>query len=379
MRVEQQRWTSSAGWVVNNSSLTTDDRPALVMVFASPEAIHQADALDALRNHYPDAVIVGGSTAGNVLSVSSSDTDMVATAVAFEHSSVRLVTVDVDESTNLKAVVGEAVQPLVDDQLRHVLVLSDGLHVNGSELAQGLNEKLSVQVSGGLMGDNGAFEQTWVIANGPPRSNQIALLGLYGDKLEITHGCFAGWEEFGINRVVTRAQGNVVYEIDGQPALTLYKKYLGNFADELPASGLRFPLSIRGENGEMLIRTLLGIDEETQSLTFAGDVPEGTTTLLMRGSTDSLVDGANAAAEQAASSGDKVSGDSLAVVISCVGRRMVMDQMADDELDAIQEVLGENTRLTGFYSYGELAGQPDQPLRCSLHNQTMTLMTLGER
>ncbi|MGB7183609.1 MAG: FIST N-terminal domain-containing protein [Burkholderiaceae bacterium] len=375
MRVEQLRWTDEEVWSTVNSDLRGGEQPALVLVFASPKHIHNEGALNQLRSRYPDAVIAGGSTAGNVIGTSSSDSDIAATAIAFDHGRVRLTSVLIEPSTNVSEIAQAAVEHLLEEDLRHVFVLSDGLNVNGSELAKGLNKRVDVTVSGGLMGDNGAFAHTYVIANGPPKANQIALIGFYGEQLSVTHGCFAGWEEFGINRVVTRSSGNIVYEIDDQPALALYKKYLGDAAAGLPGSGLRFPLSIRSDTDQMLIRTLLSVDEENQSLTFAGDVPEGATTLLMKGSTDNLIDGAEHAANQAQRGKNRCE---LAVIISCVGRRMVMDQMADEELEVIYETLGENTRLAGFYSYGELSPQGDEFVKCSLHNQTMTLFTLSE-
>jgi len=350
MRVEQRKW-SDEQWISQYSTFSDNDQPALVLVFASPNQIHNEVALQEIRTCYPHAIIAGGSTAGNVCGVSSADNDIVSTAISLDHGTVRLIS------------------------LQHVLVLSDGLNINGSDLADGLSTVLDVPVTGGLMGDNASFERTWVIADGAPASNQIAFIGLYGENLSVTNGCYAGWDEFGIKRVITRSIGNVVYEIDDQPALTLYKNYLGEYANEMPSSGLRFPLSIRDSEGNMLIRTLLAVDEEAQSLTFAGDVPEGSITLLMKGNTENLIAGAATAATQAVPPKDN---DGLAIVISCVGRRMLMDQMADEELEVINEVCGNKVRLAGFYSYGELSPHENGTGKCSLHNQTMTMIMISE-
>jgi hypothetical protein len=258
--------------------------------------------------------------------------------------------------------------------LQHVFVLSDGLQVNGSDLAQGLNQA-GIPITGGLAGDGARFGKTWVMADAPAKNGRLAAVGFYG-AVSVKSGCFAGWEEFGAERVVTKSVGNVVYEIDGEPALALYKKYLGELAKDLPASGLRFPLSIQvGRTDKALIRTLLAVDESEQSLTFAGDVPQGYLCKLMRTNLDNLIDNAGLAAEAAQPVSKGTTG--LCLVVSCVGRRLVMGQLTEEELEIVQEKLGDATSITGFYSYGELAPFSDVML-CQLHNQTMTLTTLYE-
>lgn len=256
-----------------------------------------------------------------------------------------------------------------------MIALSEGLTVNGSALAAGLNAggEGRIAATGGLAGDGTRFAETWVMADAPARRGGIALLGLYGD-LRIRHGCFAGWQEFAAERVVTRSQGNVVYEIDDQPALALYKRYLGEQAADLPGSGLRFPLSVRAAADEApLIRTLLAIDEDAQSLTFAGDVPQGHLCRLMKTNLTSLIDNAGLAAQAAKGSG----GTGWCLVVSCVGRRLVLGQLTEEELEVVEETLGPEVAITGFYSYGELAPF-SSILSCELHNQTMTLTTVYE-
>ncbi len=375
MKIEQMRCGSGSEWRVTQSTFANGDAAHLLLVFVSPNHVDNARAFEALSKRYPGAHIVGGSTAGNILDVRISDDDMVATAIHFEKSRIKLKTISGKNSEGLGERVSAAAHELLADDLRYILVLSDGLNVNGSVVAQAVNIDERIPVIGGLMGDNADFKHTYVIADGPPMSDQIVLVGFYGEALRIGHGCFAGWNEFGVDRVITRSVGNVVYQIDDQPALALYKSYLGEFAEGLPGVGLRFPLSIRFGDGIPLIRTLLSVNEEEQSLTFAGDVPEGAAAQLMKGNVDTILDGAAAAAEQARMDSDATG---LSIIISCVGRRMVMDQMADEELDSVREMLGKNIMLTGFYSYGELAPYNKEFWKCQLHNQTMTLVTMSE-
>jgi len=371
MQVAQIRWTSNAGW---EESPDFAAQANLVLVFADARFFETETCFAQIREKFPDAIIAGCSSAGTVTGVEISDGDVVATAVKFDHVKVRLAVIDITQDAGASEFGARLMTKLGAPDLRHVFVLSDGLQVNGSDLAKGLNQA-GIPITGGLAGDGTRFGQTWVMADAPAQSGRIAALGFYGE-VTIKSGCFAGWEEFGAERIVTKSVGNVVYEIDDQPALALYKKYLGDLAVDLPASGLRFPLSIQiDKTNKPLIRTLLAVDEAAQSLTFAGDVPQGYLCKLMRTNLENLIDNAGLAATAAQPVQSAAAG--LCLLVSCVGRRLVMGQLTEDELDVVQDRLGQATTITGFYSYGELAPFSDL-LQCQLHNQTMTLTTIYE-
>jgi hypothetical protein len=227
--------------------------------------------------------------------------------------------------------------------------------VNGSALVAGLGAALdpAVGVTGGLSGDGDLFQETRVLWDGPPEAGAVAVLGLYGPAIRVGCGSLGGWDSFGPERLITSSKGNVLYELDGRSALELYKQYLGEHAHGLPATGLLFPLSLRTPGGgEGVVRTILSTDEAR------------------------LIDGAAGAArasyaELAGSSPD------LALLISCVGRKLVLKQRVEEEVEGVRDVLGATTMLTGFYSYGEIS--PFTPsARCELHNQTMTITTFSE-
>lgn len=371
MQTIQIRWDAEGGWPAVPDWVAQADG---VLVFGDGPYFQSPACYEALRTLFPAAHIFGCSSAGNVLGTEISDGDVVATAFRLERSSVKMVSVDLKDGKDAECVGKQIMSALQGESLKHVLVLSDGLQANGSELARGLNQA-EVHVTGGLAGDGTRFGETWVMADAPACKGRVAAIGFYGD-VSVRSGCFAGWEDFGAERVVTRSTGNVVYEIDNQPALDLYKKYLGELAAELPASGLRFPISIQQDKSSRpLIRTLLAVDENSRSLTFAGDVPQGYLCKLMRTNLDGLIESAGMAAQAAHSGGGETNG--LCMVVSCVGRRLVMGQLTEEELEIVQDTLGENTAITGFYSYGELAPFSDVML-CQLHNQTMTLTSIYE-
>ena len=195
------------------------------------------------------------------------------------------------------------------------------------------------------------------------------------------YGSLGGWDSFGPDRRVTRSAKNVLYELDDQSALELYKKYLGEHAEGLPSTGLLFPLSLRDTDSDTdsehrVVRTILSINEEDQSMTFAGNVPEGSYVRLMKANFERLIDGANDAAVDSYQKIGSISPE-FALLISCVGRKLVLKERIEEEVESVRDVLGEKTTLAGFYSYGEIS--PVLPSsKCELHNQTMTITTMSE-
>lgn len=372
MEVCQFCWTPEHGWQAPPASAAAAN---LLLVFSDADYFRQPDCYRDLRAMFPNACIVGCSSSGSIHDTRIGDGDVVATAVKFDRGYVRMARAEVVAGADLQALAGEMMDELAGDDLRHAFVLSDGISVNGSDLASGLN-RAGVSVTGGLAGDGTRFASTWVMADAPAAERLVAVLGFYGD-LQARSGCVAGWREFGPERMLTRSRGNVVYEIDQQPALTVYTRYLGEMARDLPSSGLRFPLSIRrGLQDRPVIRTLLAVDAMAQSLTFAGDMPQGSLCRLMKTDVDALIDGSGLAAA-AATPGGATGASGLCLVVSCVGRRLVLGQLTGEELDIVRERLGPAAAIAGFYSYGELAPFSNV-VSCQLHNQTMTLTTIHE-
>lgn len=387
MRTEQRTWTSERGWVPASAGRLADCAQ-LVLIFGATVVLQDPRIVESIRKYYPAAYILGCSTAGEICGAQVSDDSLVATAIHFEHTQVRAAHVTLGENSvgqQAGEFLGRALPHSVDgqegrteDKLVHVLVLSDGSSVNGSALVCGLIKHLpeGVTITGGLAGDGARFGETLVFTGDTPQTGAIAAVGLYGKRLTIGFGSLGGWDPFGPERLVTRSKGNVLFELDGRPALGLYKQYLGAHATGLPATGLLFPLSVRATPSDTpLVRTILAVDEHEQSMTFAGDVPEGARARLTKSNVDRLVDGAVGAAQACRPAGSVA--PELAILISCVGRKLVLKQRVEEEVEGVRDVLGEQTVLTGFYSYGEIAPFSAGE-RCELHNQTMTITTFSE-
>lgn len=378
MKIEQQYWTADEGWK-RISEAQLEGKASLILIFGAREVLSNTSRMNEVHAQYPGVPVVGCSTAGEICDTRVRDNSLAVTAVRFEHTLIKLAHTAIEDGGDSLEVGARLARSFPSERLMHVLVFSDGLKVNGTDLARGLRENLpgNVAVTGGLAGDGANFQHTLVCADTTPAEGTIVALGLYSDRLKIGYGSLGGWDTFGAERLITRSKGNILYELDGHSALGLYKKYLGDLYSG-PAEALLFPLALStGADGYSLVRSVLGVNEEEQSMTFAGDMPEGSYVRLMKANFDSLVGGAAGAATASHAMTGSVEPE-LALLISCVGRKLVLKQRIEEEIECVRDVLGKNTALTGFYSYGEIC--PHGVIaKCELHNQTMTITTFTER
>lgn len=376
MRVERVHWSKESGW---SGALSA---PAdLVLAFGSRETLAEPARMAELAGMAPGADVVGCSTGGQFTAVDVDDDALTGVALGFDHGRHRLATVDARPGMGAREAGIELARRLAAPDLAGVLVLSDGLAVNGSALVAGIVSVIGrdVPVTGGLAGDGPHFRSTLVAANGAPRERLIAAIGFYGSRFRFGHGSAGGWDVFGPRREITRSEGNVLKELDGRPALELYMRYLGEEeAKGLPGTALLFPLRIRDplRPSHEVVRTVLSVDHSNGWMTFAGDMPAGWSAQLMRGSFDRLAQGAADAGRQARLEAP-ADGDRLALLVSCIGRRLLMGQRAHDEVEAACAELGSGFLPLGFYSYGEISPHAESGI-CELHNQTMTVTTLLE-
>lgn len=378
MKLETYQYSSNSGWD-NEPDGSLDSDKTLLMFFGSPHFDIVAEQLEEVSSRFPNSIMVGCSSAGEIYEDDVFDDSLSLSVSRFEHTDIRATSTDISDSGDSFQTGKDIAQQLLTDDLRSIIVLSDGLSVNGSKLIEGMTDVLPdhVVITGGLAGDGDRFESTWVWTDGARSSNKVCAVGFYGEHIGVGHGSRGGWDMLGPERQVTRSEGNVLFELDNQPALELYKKYLGDRADGLPATGLLFPLSINNEDeeGTNTVRTILAVSEEDNSITFAGDVPEGKRVRLMRANFDRLIDGA-ADASDCIDTSSYEQGPLLGISISCVGRRLVLGPRTEEEIDAALSGMPEGTQQIGFYSYGEIS--PLANGKCDLHNQTMTLTLIWE-
>jgi hypothetical protein len=366
-------------WITKQTSSNFDAaKSQLCLVFGSGDLTSELSNFETIREKYPNASIVSSSTAGEIIGEEVFDNTLIVTAIQFEKATTRCIKTNISEQANSFETGKYLFNTLNSEDLTGLFIISDGTKINGSELVNGLNlnnQKL-LPITGGLAGDAARFTKTVVGLNEAAAEGNIVAVGFYGHQLNIGHSSLGGWDEFGKERIITKSDKNVLHEIDGTVALDLYKEYLGPYAEELPGSALLFPLSMRLENSERnLVRTILSVNESDKTMTFAGNLPEGSKVRFMKANFEKLITASATAAEN---SFDK-SGNlpELAILISCVGRKLILQERTEDELIAAKKIFGDSTCITGFYSYGEIS--PFNPLtNCELHNQTMTITTFSE-
>lgn len=381
MRIHQKKWTKENGWA-ELFPAKKPSKPQLTLIFGGRELLEKPGTFDDIKRQCVGNLILC-STAGEIFDNGVSDDSLSVTEIEFEKSNVEIRETDIKGADDGFAAGKRLSQELPKEGLVHVMVFSDGLLVNGTELVRGLLDNLShlnVSVTGGLVGDGVAFKKTLVGLNSAPVSGKVVLVGFYGNELRVGYGSLGGWDSFGVVRTITKSKANVLYELDGKPALSLYKEYLGEKAKDLPSSGLLFPLSLalKTEKGDVgVVRTLLAVDENAQSMTFAGDMPEGVRATLMKANFERLIDGAGGAAGMSIS-GFRDRKPELAVLISCIGRKLVLKERVEEEIEAVRMAVGEEAAIAGFYSYGEICPTAPTEKQCQLHNQTMTITTFLE-
>jgi hypothetical protein len=383
MKVSQKKWLAETGWQDVRNDLG-EESPQLVLVFGGRTTLADASHFDDIKGMYPEAHILCASTAGEIIGQEVLDDSLAMTAVCFEKTKLEFAQIDIQEAAQSSDVGKQLAGKIPHEGLTHVMVFSDGLKVNGTALVQGLGSVLPAEVSvtGGLVGDGPDFKTTLVGLDEAPHDGKVVVVGFYGSSLKIGYGSLGGWDAFGPERVITKSKDNVLYELDGKGALALYKEYLGeDLANELPASGLLFPLSlsVKGANDQevQVVRTLLSVNEAEQSMTFAGDMPEGVTAQLMKANFERLIDGAGKAASMSLSALAEAKPE-LAILISCVGRKLVLKERTVEEVEAVALMLGDQAALAGFYSYGEICPTAATEKQCQLHNQTMTITAFRE-
>lgn len=355
----------------------TPEKANLVLVFGERVFLDKLQSYHSVKKIYPQSHIIICSTSGQISDTNLIENNIVATAIQFEKTALRVSEIDIFKNADINELGDKIERDLFDKNLKSILILSEGSFVNGTELINELikQTKGSIPIFGGLAGDEYKFEKTIVGLNNDAAQGKIVAVGFYGDAIRFGFSSKGGWSDFGPEREVTLSEKNVLYKIGDRYALDLYKEYLGKYAEELPGSSLYFPLSMKEDkDSEPIVRTILSIDEEKKSMTFAGNIPQGSFVRLMKANLDKIIDASYSAALQIFS--EQSFKPELVFLVSCVGRKVVLGSRVEEELEAVKEVFG-NTLVCGFYSYGEISPTLNK-VACELHNQTMTITAIYE-
>ncbi|MDA8575872.1 FIST C-terminal domain-containing protein [Candidatus Marinamargulisbacteria bacterium] len=372
MNSQQFQYHRRHGW---SSPIQLDADVDLVLVFGDKRLVKADSHNQIINRNFPNAVIAAVSTAGEIQGNQIYDNTLSLTAITFEKTSVSGIQVDLSnfkDSFNAGQELGKSFN---QKELSHVLVFADGMMTNGADLVEGLESVLldHITISGGLAGDGVSFNESIVGLNGNNQTNQAIVIGFYGTAIHVEHALQSGWTPLGPKKKITLSTKNTVYEFDHKPAIEFYKSYLKEQADSLPSSGLLFPIKLFNDDDTQVIRTVVGLDTHDQSLRFAGNMPEGALSQIMHAAADDLLNGITQAAQTL-----EPHHPDLVIMVSCVSRKLVLDNQIHDEVQDVYDCLSHsNCSMAGFYSYGQInPGHTSKKSR--LHNQTMTLIAIRE-
>lgn len=379
MKTVQLKKTATTDWEYLSDQISL--KKPLVFVFGNRYMLESETILEEVRSLFSDGEFVFGSTSGDITSQYVDDESVTITAIEFEKSQFIIKTANVlasDAEIDSYKTGKNLIEQFPSKGLKHVFIVSEGSFINGSQLTLGMNASTeeNVLITGALCGDAARFEKTVASYNELPKSGEIVAIGLYGETLDVSFSINGGWTPFGPERIVTKSKANVLYELDNKPALDLYKKYLGEKSKELPAAALLYPLKVKSTNEKQsIVRTILNINEAENSMILAGDILENSRVQLMMTNVDNIVDASEQAAMHALET--RNTKPELAILVSCIGRKLVLDQRVEEEIEEVIEVVGQHTTICGLYSYGEIAPFSGEKM-CQLHNQTMTITLISE-
>ncbi|MEQ9308581.1 MAG: FIST N-terminal domain-containing protein [Balneolaceae bacterium] len=360
----------------SKKEITRIEPISFILTFTTRTILENPNSLDEIRKIYPGVPIVSCSTSGEIYEAEVLDNSITGVAIQLEKTSFEIEKVNVKDFSNSHEAGVKLANKLSSKNLKHLFILSDGWIVSGPELIEGLYSKIDkeVSISGGMAGDGANFSKTVVGLDTDIKSGNICAIALYGDHIQIGFGSHGGWDEIGSEMEITRANGRVVYELDHKPALDLYKSHLGNDVLGLPGTALLYPVSISyGKQSEVFVRTVHNIDEKSKSIILGAEINEGETLSFMRAEFDDPFEGVVNASLSAL---ENVSEPQLAIIISCIGRKLLFGQSIQTEIDIIKEGLGNSPTLIGFYSYGEIC--PTKKTFAQLNHQMITITTLSE-
>lgn len=380
MEVVSTFFTQPTGWYEPLPDF--DSAQTLVLVFSEVDHRLYNAAIASLLAKYPNSVITGCSAVASIFNQHVMENALVVGIIRFQSTRLAFARAELNSKDDSWQAGQTLAQSLQAPDLKGVLLLTDGLNTQGTDLIRGMASRIDpheVKIVGGLASDPLKFVSTWVLIDGVPATHMAVGVGFYGDNLVFASNTKDGFKPFGPERVITRAVDRILYEIDHRPALQLYKEYIGaEHVQRLPLSALNFPLSIwHKEKQHYAIRVPVAVDEASSSLHFIADIPDGCNAQLMYGSMDNLLDGVEDAAQTLRRD---LPADTpiLALAISCAVHKLVMGDDTSQELETVLDILPPGTRQVGFYTFGELA-PTGQDGNCSHHNATMTLTVLYEK
>jgi len=345
------------------------EKPDFVLTFATV-GYDQQDLLKAVREATGGAPLCGCSAEGVIAGGEADESNFAVAVMAISSDQLRfshgMVTGLKEDPAQAGRAIAEAIQPKVSSDTLALFLFPDGITVNFDRLLAGLEGQLNLDrllpLVGGTAGDNLVMERTYQYYNDQVVSDGVAWALLSGGAQiawAVNHACVP----VGVEYKVTRCEGNVIYEIDGKPALEVLKDYLTEDEIEDWARAVltfQFGFKVPGhmqDYDEYVIRGMLGgKDDATGSVTIPTEVSEGTGIWLTRRDYEKLVNGVERAAEEIkAQLGEDPA--RLVFQFDCAGRGKIFlrEQQKLGLLETLRGQIGPDVPWLGFYTFGEIA------------------------
>ena len=356
-----------------------DSINTLVIVFAAYEYCDSLEPLAEICNYFPESKIIGCSSP-----VVFCDGSLLTGAIAvgiirFEHTQLRLASASVNAFAESRTAGQQLGEQLTDPDLQGVLVLSDGVTTEATELVRGLQDRLppDVTITGGLASGH-TLEDTWMLCDGELQRFQACAVGLIGKRVELTRATGGGWRLIGAECQATRTTGRTLFELDGEPAHDVYQRQVGSEVGfGLREAPTRYPLTVRLPDLEMqIVRDVNRVDVVSGAIELAGDIPEGVIVQVMTTTADEILDGVDEAIERMRSKTILPQTEALAVCVSCAGRRTVLLEKTKEEAALVYDGLGHGIHQIGMYAFGEISTTSSGPPQ--VHNETLTMGLIRE-
>ena len=351
--------------------------PKLAIVFGS-SWFDQRLLVDGVRSITGSTPLIGASTAGEIVPEGPISHSCVVVLIASNTLSIHVGMGEGMDRAPREAgrqAAALAIRDFNGASRRGFLLLADGLFTSYADVIRGLQEVLgtSFLIVGGMAGDDLRFTQTYQYCNDRVMSRSV-VGALFGGPLTIGLGCEHGFAPISKPRQITRSYANVLIQLDGHPAASVYEEYFGHDVVErlreegLTRQGIAYPLGMRSETtGQWLLRNVVSFGEDG-SLVCSGEVREGTWLQLMIGSKDLALEAAYKAAQQATRSMNRIG--CVLIFDSAVRRMLLGSQHAALEISRIREAIGPTVPLAGCYTYGEQA-----PLGTAMTYEQITTQT----
>ncbi len=367
----------TTGW--SKSFPDLDSENTLIVVFAAHEYCDSPQPLEELCNAFPQSKIIGCSTPVVVCDGALLEGAISVGIIRFKHTQIRLSYASVQAFEESRTAGQNLGKHLADAGLKGVLIFSDGVTTEATDLVRGLQEILppNVTIAGGLASGH-TLDDTWILCDGELKRFHACAVGLIGNTVELTRATGGGWRLIGAECKATRTSGRTLFELDGEPAKDVYQRQVGSDVGfGLRKSATRYPLTVRLPSLEMqIVRDVNSIDEESGAIELAGDIPEGVIVQVMTTTEDEILDGVDEAIERMRSKTILPQNNALAVCVSCAGRRTVLLEKTSEEAALAHDGLGHGIHQIGMYAFGEISTTSSGPPH--VHNETITIGLIRE-